>query len=69
MQFFFLKGGCHFCLVIIIRIREKFWDFIANNFDIELEVELHNLNDIDFVYTLFGVNLNFFSESANDHFF
>ena len=51
----------------IVHIREKFWDFIANNVDIELEVELHNLTDIDFVYSLFGANLNFFSESANDH--
>ena len=53
----------------IIHIREKFWDFIANNFDIELEAELHNLTNIDFVYSLFGANLNFFSESAKDHLF
>ena len=53
----------------VTHIREKFWDFIANNFDIELEVELHNLTDTDFVYSLFGANLNFFSESANHHLF
>ena len=44
----------------VIHIREKFWDFVANKFSIELEVELHNLTDIAFVYSLFGANLIFF---------
>ena len=53
----------------IIHISEKCWDFVANNTDIKLEVELHNLTDIDFVYSSFGANLNFFSDSANAHLF
>ena len=50
----------------IIHIRETFWDFVANNFDIELEVELHDLPTLTLFISLFWC---FFSESANDHLF
>ena len=57
----FKQWKLHFCeCQIIIHIREKFWDFVANNFDIELDVELHNLRDSDFVHSLFGANLHFY---------
>ena len=53
----FKRWKLHFCEgQIIIHIREKFWDFVANNSN----VELHNLRDSDFVHSLFGANLNFY---------
>ena len=40
--------------------RENFWNFVSNNYSVELEVELHNLSDGNFVNTLLGGNISFF---------
>ena len=37
------------------NVREKFWDFISNNYRVELEVELNNLSDYELVNCIFGI--------------
>ena len=47
--------------------REYFWNFVSNNYSVELEVELHNLSDGNFVNTLLGGNISFFNELPDEH--
>ena len=47
--------------------RENFWNFVSNNYSVELEVELHNLSDGNFVNTLLGGNISFFNELPDEH--
>ena len=61
--------NCHFfceCLKLT-KCREKFWNFISNDYSIELEVELNRLSDYDFVSALLGGNIRFFKDSPQEH--
>ena len=46
--------------------REKLWDLISNNYEIELELELHNQPDELFVNSLLGGDIQYFSQSPNE---
>ena len=43
--------------------REKFWDLVSNNYEIELELELHNQPDEIFVI---GRDIQYFSQAPNE---
>ena len=47
--------------------RENFWNFVSNNYSVELEVKLHNLSDGNFVNILLGGNISFFNELPDGH--
>ena len=47
--------------------RENFWNFVSNNYSVELEVELHNLSDGNFANILLGGNISFFNELPDEH--
>ena len=47
--------------------REHFWDFISRNYDINLEIELFNKSDDDFVVSMLGGKIDFFKYRSNDH--
>ena len=47
--------------------RGNFWNFVSNNYSVELEVELHNLSDGNFVNTLLGGNISFVNELPDEH--
>ena len=54
------------CQKMIVN-RENFWNFVSNNYSVELEVELHNLSDGNIVNTLLGGNISFFNELPDEH--
>ena len=47
--------------------RERFWNYISNNYDITLEVELFNKSDEDFVNCILGGKLDFFQDNLHGH--
>ena len=47
--------------------REHFWDYVAKAHGIELEVELFNKSDNDFVTCLLGGKIAYFEKRQNDH--
>ena len=48
--------------------REHFWDYVAQVHGIELEVELFNKSDHDFVTCLLSGKIAYFEKRQNDHF-
>ena len=50
----------HFFCVKMCSRREKFWNMVSNQYEIAVEVELHNLSDYDFVNALLGGKIPFF---------
>lgn len=47
--------------------RERFWDFVSRNFDIELEIEIFNKSDEDFTCCILGGEIKFFKNRLNEH--
>ena len=47
--------------------REKFWNMVSNQYEIALEVQLHNLSDYNFVNALLGGTIHFFSDAPFEH--
>ena len=52
------------CRELYVR-REKFWNLVSNNYEIELELELHNQPDELFVNSLLGGDIQYFSQAPN----
>ena len=45
----------YFCQYLKMNVnRDNFWNFVSNNYSVELGVELHNHSDGNFVNTLLG---------------
>ena len=47
--------------------REKIWNMVSNQYEIALEVKLHNLSDYNLFNVLFGGTILFFSDAPFEH--
>ena len=63
---------CRFCRAFLCNCvkmcsrREIFWNMVSNQYEIALEVELHQ-SDYNFVNALLGGTIPFFSDAPFEH--